>query len=398
LITRRLVHGLGLSQLVCWGISYYLIGGFGDQMIADLGWSRARIYGGFSAALVVMGLSSQLTGKLIDRHGGRPVMVAGSCLIALGCASLSLAHGLVSYYASWLVLGIAMRLSLYEAAFAALARIGGPGARRPISQITLLGGLASTVFWPIGDGLASLFGWRGAVMAYAGFALATIPLHLAIPETRYRYAALPPQAASRPGPGAGRGRLLAGFLYAASAAFANVLNSGMSAHMIGILTGLGLAAGVAVWIATLRGIGQSAARLCEILCGKRLDPLDLNLGACLALPLCFVAGMFGGVSIPAAIAFALVYGAGNGLMTITRGTLPLVLFEPRDYGAVVGRLLAPSFLFSAAAPLAYAWLVENYGEQAALDLSLGLALAVLGCAAMLRWRFGGARRRAAGDP
>ncbi|MFI5011778.1 MAG: MFS transporter [Hyphomicrobiales bacterium] len=392
MITRGLVNRLGLSQLVCWGISYYLIGGFGDLMVADLGWSRSLVYGGFSASLAVMGLTSQLTGRLVDRHGGRPVMVAGSCLIALGCAGLSLAHDVVLYYASWLVLGLAMRLSLYEAAFASLARIGGPEARRPISQITLLGGLASTTFWPIGAGLASMFGWRGAVMAYAGIALMTVPLHLAIPNARYEHAHTAALASSEIRKGGRRDRFLAALLYAASAALANFLNSGMSAHMIGILSGLGLAAGMAVWIATLRGIGQSAARLCEILFGRRLDPFDLNVGACFALPVSFIAGLFSGVSVPAAIVFALVYGAGNGLMTITRGTLPLVLFEPREYGAVVGRLLAPSFLLSAAAPLAYAALVENLGEQAALYLSLVLAGGVFGCALALRLRFGGARR------
>jgi Major Facilitator Superfamily len=391
LITRRLVTFLGLSQLVCWGISYYLIGGFGDLMAADLGWSRSWVYGGFSAALVIMGLTSQMTGKLIDRHGGRSVMVAGSCLLALGCAGLSLAHDVVGYYAAWLVLGLAMRLTLYEAAFAALARIAGPQARRPISQITLLGGLASTAFWPIGNGLASVLGWRGAVMAYAGFALMTIPLHLAIPDTHYEHAKIAPQSSPEPRKRPPPDRFLAALLYAGTAALANFLNSGMSAHMIPILAGLGLASSMAVWIATLRGVGQSAARLCEILFGRRLDPLDLNVGACLALPISFVAGLFSGTSIAAAILFALLYGAGNGLLTITRGTLPLVLFEPREYGAVVGRLLAPSFLLSAAAPLAYASLIENFGEQSALHLSLALASGVFGCALVLRLRFAARR-------
>lgn len=403
-ITRALVNWLGLSQLVCWGISYYLIGGFGDLIVADLGWSRSLVYGGFSTSLVVMSLVSQPIGRAIDRHGGRPVMVAGSLLIALGCVLLSLAHAVPVYYAAWLILGLAMRLSLYEAAFAALARIGGPQARRPISQITLLGGISSTVFWPIGNELATLFGWRGAVLAYAGIALATIPLHLAIPRTRYLDAASPAEPGDRGAetqnvaaestsagagvPTRGRDRLFAAFLYAASAALANVLNSGMSSHMIGIFTGLGLASGVAVSVATLRGIGQSAARLGEILFGRRLDPLDLNLGATLLLPICFAASLFAGSSLLAAILFALLYGAGNGLMTITRGTLPLVLFEPRDYGAVVGKLLAPSFLLSAAAPLAYASAIERFGERPALLLSLALALAVVACAAALRLRFG----------
>jgi hypothetical protein len=392
LITRRLVICLGLSQLICWGISYYLVGGFGDLMAADLGWSRSLIYGGFSAALAVMGLASQFTGRLIDRHGGRPVMVAGSCLIALGCVGLSLARDVVSYYASWLVLGLAMRATLYEAAFASLARIGGPQARRPISQITLLGGLASTVFWPIGNGLASVFGWRGAVMAYAGFALMTVPLHLVISGARHEPLKVATPALPGPRKKSEPDRGLAALLYAGTAALANFLNSGMSAHMIPILAGLGLAASVAVSIATLRGIGQSAARLCEVLFGKRLDPFDLNVGACFALPISFVAGLFSGTSVAAAVVFALAYGAGNGLLTITRGTLPLALFGPYEYGAVVGRLLAPSFLLSAVAPLAYAYLIEQTGEPAALYLSLALASCIFACAIVLRLRFKTRRR------
>src|SRR3546814_13237934 len=102
-------------------------------------------------------------------------MVAGSCLSALGCIILAFAHDLVVYYAAWLCLGLAMRMCLYEAAFAALARIAGPAAKRPISQITLLGRLASTAFWPLGPMLAEAFGGLGALPAYAVIPLPTIP-------------------------------------------------------------------------------------------------------------------------------------------------------------------------------------------------------------------------------
>jgi MFS family permease len=392
LITRKLVNTLGFSQLVCWGISYYLIGGFGELMVADLGWSRALVYGGFSASLAVMGLASHLTGRLIDRHGGRKVMTAGSALIALGCAMLSLAYGVAAYYGAWLILGLAMRLTLYEAAFAALARVGGPAAKRPISQITLLGGLSSTVFWPIGNFLAAALGWRGAVMVYAGIALATALLHLSIPDTRY---AAPAEASRSPVDArgnVGRGRFAPALLYATSAALANFMNSSMSSQMIGILVALGLASGVAVSVATLRGIGQSAARLCEFMFGGRLHPLDLNILASAVLPMAFVAGLFGD-SIIFAMVFALLYGAGNGLLTITRGTLPLILFDPREYGAVAGALLTPSFLAAAAAPLICALLAESFGEQAVLYLSLVLGCGVLSCALTLRWTFARSLRK-----
>jgi MFS family permease len=384
LIGRWTVVWLGLSQLVCWGITYYLIGALGGLMAADLGWSPSLIYGGFSTALLVMGLSSPLVGRLIDRYGGRLVMVAGSGLIALGCAALALVHDVWTYYATWAELGVAMRCTLYDAAFAALARIGGPQARRPISQITLLGGLASTVFWPISHTLADHFGWRGAALAYAGVALLTIPPHLAIPTARYRDRP-PGEAPERPHLAQTRAEgILAGSLYALIVTLTNVLNSGMSAHMINILGGLGLAASVAVWVASLRGIGQSAARLCEVVFGGRLHPLSLNLLAASTLPVCFIAGLWSGQAVAAAIAFALLYGASNGIMTITRGTLPLVMFDHRTYGTLVGRLLVPSFLLSAVSPLAYALVIEHLGDAGALVLSILIALTTLAAALVLK--------------
>jgi MFS family permease len=383
---------LGLSQLVCWGISYYMIGALGESIVADTGWSGTLVYGGFSAALVVMGLSSPLIGRMIDRRGGRPVMVAGSILIAAGCVDLALAYNPAVYVAAWLVLGVAMRMTLYDAAFASLARIAGPQARRVISQITLLGGLASTAFWPIGHFLDDRFGWRAAVLVYAVIAILTIPLHLSIPPARY----VAPASADPRGPGtsitAGGGRIFAGTLYALIVTLVAFLNSGLSAHLIGILAGLGLTPTVAVWIATLGGIGQTSARIGEILFGGRLHPLALGIVATGLIVAGFAAGLLSGRYASAAIVFAVLFGFGKGLLTIVRGTLPLVLFEHHVYGALVGRLLMPSFFLSAFGPLAYALLIERFGDRAALLLSLAIGVVILGAAILLRLRFGSSRR------
>ncbi len=375
MILARTVFCLGLGQLISWGISYYLIGVFGEAIAAEFGWGRDVVYGGFALALLVMGATSSLVGRLIDRHGGRKVMIAGSLLIAASCAGLALCRGLPGYFAASACLGLAMRLTLYDAAFAALVRIAGPAARGPIAQITLLGGLASSVFWPLGHVLAGHFGWRGALLVYAGIALATIPLHLATPNHRLEDAptrnATPqpaPLAVSR------RDLALAGGLFALITTLANFLNAAMSSQMIVILSGLGLALSASVWIATLRGIGQSLARLCEVLFGRRVPPVALNLFACALMPLAFVAGLFSGASSAAAMTFAFVYGAMNGLLTITRGTLPLVLFDHRTYGSFVGRLIAPSFIVSAAAPLVYAIVIARFGEAAALYVSIAIAV------------------------
>lgn len=391
MIARSTVWSLGISQLVCWGVSYYLVGAFAPAMIADLGWSPAVIHGGFSIGLLVMGLSSPLIGRAVERHGGRPVMSVGSVLLAAGCVGLAFAQSPAVYFACWVVLGLAMRCTLYDAAFAALARIGGGAARRPIAQITLLGGLASTVLWPIGYALIESLGWRYALLCYAGFALLTLPLHLAIPDTRAAVQRSEAPSGPPPSPPPHRDLRAAGVLYALIVMTTSLLNSAMSAHMIGILHGLGLATAVSVWIATLRGIGQSSARLGEVLFGHRIGPLDLNLFAMMILPIGFVAGLWGGVLVPAAIGFALIYGAGNGLATITRGTLPLVLFDPRTYGSLVGWLITPSFFLAAAAPLGYALVIERFGAEAALHLSLAVAILTVIAALVLRLRYGPSR-------
>ncbi len=367
----RAVGCLGLSQLISWGVSYYLVGAFGGSIVEDTGWPREAVYGGFSLALLVMGLSSAPVGSWIDRTGGRPAMMAGSIVNAIGCAGLALATQLPGYFAAWLVLGLGMRLSLYDAAFATLARLLGRDARRPIGQITLLGGLASTVFWPIGSWLAEVLGWRGALLAYAGISLLPIPLLMTLPAPRARPAE--PPAARTDRPASDRTRLIAALLYASIVTLANFLNSGMSSHMIAIMAGLGLNAATAVAAASFRGIGQSAARLCEVLFGAKVHPIALNLFATAILPLGFGLGLLAASTWQAAVVFAFLYGAGNGLLTITRGTVPLVLFDPSAYGRIVGRLVAPSFLVSATAPLAYAATITHYGEAGALLLSAAVA-------------------------
>lgn len=170
------------------------------------------------------------------------------------------------------------------------------------------------------------------------------------------------------------------------------LNSGMSAHMIGILAGLGLGAATAVWVASLRGIGQTTARACDVAFGAGLSPLTLNLIATLLLVAGFMIIPVAGTGMMQAILFALAFGAGNGLMSITRGTLPLILIDPAQYGSVTGRLLVPSFVLSAAAPLALGLLIEAHGPAAAIGVCLALVLLALALTLALGRRFSLMRR------
>ena len=225
------------------------------------------------------------------------------------------------------------------------------------------------------------------MLAYGALALATLPLYLALPRARY---AAPTKDAGQAGTGLARDkaeRRLAGLLYAAIAMLTNFLAAGNAAHLIPLLSGLGLAGAMAVNIAALWGVGQFASRLADVALGSRLHPLTLTLEVAALLPLCFGLALLSGGSLVALAAYALLYGACNGLMTITRGTLPLALFDFRSYGALVGALLIPSFLLTAAAPVAYAYVVEQHGARAAMGLSAGLATAILAAALALRWRF-----------
>ncbi|MDX3877290.1 MFS transporter [Achromobacter denitrificans] len=394
MIPPRAIVCLGLTQLVGWGVTFYLIGALGPAMAADLGWNAATVYGGFSAAIVVMAMVSPLAGLAVDRWGGHRVMPAGAVVAALGCALLAAAHGLALYYLAWIALGIGMRLCLYDAAFASLARAAGPTARRPMSQITLFGGLASTVMWPVGHALAGWLGWRGAVLAYGALALSTLPLYLALPRERY---AAPAGARDKAATGLARSlgeRRLAGALYALIAMLTNFLAAGNAAHLISLLSGLGLAAAAAVSVAALWGVGQFAARLADVALGSRLHPLTLTLAVGTVLPLCFLLALLSGGNLYATAAYALLYGACNGLLTITRGTLPLALFDFRSYGTLVGALLIPSFLLTATAPVAYAYLVESHGARGAMAVSVGLAAAIFAAALALRWTFIGRVRAA----
>ncbi|MBV5265257.1 MFS transporter [Pinisolibacter aquiterrae] len=396
MIPPRTVAALSLSQLIGWGTGYYAIGVFAPRIAAETGWTSGEVHAGFSIALVVMGLVSAAVGRRIDRDGGRAVMTAGSLLLAVGLGLAGLARSLPVWWGAWALLGVALRMTLYDACFAALVRVDPADARRAITTVTLTGGLASTVFWFLGDRLAEAYGWRAAFGVFAAIALASAALPLTLPT------AADHPARPRPAPGGTdrdvdphrsdpaaerRATALFAVLVIASAALATAL----AAHMIPLLLTLGVALSTAVTIATLRGIGQSVARAIEFLSPRRLAPLDLSLVAAALLPASLALAPFAGLSVGAAALFSFAGGAGNGLMTIARGTVPLVLFEPAVYGTITGRIAAPAFWVSALTPFVVALALDHGGPTLALAL---LAIpAVAAFAAALALALGTRRRR-----
>ena len=149
-MSRRLVvSALGVAQILAWGSSYYLPAVLAKPIATDTGWSLTWVVGGLSAGLLASGIVSSVTGGLIQRKGGRPVLMAGAVLLASGLTVMGLAPNLPVYFFAWVLMGIGMSASLYDAGFGTLGRLYGKNARSAITSLTLFGGFASTVCWPL---------------------------------------------------------------------------------------------------------------------------------------------------------------------------------------------------------------------------------------------------------
>jgi MFS family permease len=381
----RAVPVLGITQIIAWGTIFYSPVLTAPLIVAETGWSLSFTMGGFSLGLLVAGLASPYVGRSIDRYGGHVVMTAGSLISALGLAGLSLANGHVAYLMVWVVLGVGLGASLYDPAFATLGRIFGASARRPITYLTLAGGFASTVGWPVTHVLLGEVGWRGTYLIYAVLLAAVCaPLHaFALPRGRITAEASKSGASARPAallPPRGPAFVL---VTAAFTAYAFV-PSALSAHLLAIFGRTGIDAATVVFIGTLFGPAQVVARVAELAFGHNVHPLLVARAAVALLVLAFaMLGLFG-ISAPLAAAFAVAFGAANGLITITRGALPLALFGAEGYGALMGRISGFWLVMQSAAPLVMAFVAERTSDPTALAVAAGFAVAALGCFIVLQ--------------
>ena len=388
---RDVVHGpwravpvLGVTQIVAWGTIFYSPVLTVPLIAAERGWSLSFAMGGFSFCLLVAGLASPLIGSMIDRFGGHVVMTAGSLIGALGLFALVHAGDRVSYLAVWMVLGVGLATSLYDAAFATLGRIFGAAARSPITVLTLAGGFASTVGWPSTHLLMNAAGWRGTYLVYAALlALVCAPLHaFLLPRSRAVVHATPTDAIKSPTLLPPRG--ISFLLVAAAFASYAFVPSALSAHLLAVFGRSGIDAATVVMIGALFGPAQVTARLIELMFGRKLHPLHLARFAVTLLVTAFVMLALLGISAPVAAAFALMFGAANGLITIARGAVPLALFGPAGYGALIGRIAGPSLLMQAAAPFTLAFVIERASDPAALACAAAFAVIALMCFAAIR--------------
>jgi len=372
--SRRLALVLGFTQTLAWATTYYIPAVIVGPAAATLHRSTTELLVGYSWSLLVAGLASPRVGSWIDRHGGRGALATGTVVMAAGLLVLAAWPSLVGWYAAWTVIGAGMALGLYDATFATIGRLLGLEARPAIVGVTLIAGFASTVGWPAGVALIHQFGWRATAVVYAGVQLAVnLPLILAlIPRTP---PAAPAPATAAPADVGSSGGLLALLLLGVFFSTRAAISAVVSVHALTLLHGVGLTAAAAVGVAALFGPSQVFGRILEWLFARWIDPLTGSWMGAALLPLGVAGLLLGG---PAA-GFAVAYGMSNGILTISRGTLPMFLFGARGYATRLGRLALPQLLAQAAAPTAAAPLVLALPAHA-IFAGLGVAaLAALLC-------------------
>jgi predicted MFS family arabinose efflux permease len=368
---RVIVTALGITQILAWGSTFYLLGVLANPVARDTGWGYEWVMAGVSAGLLVAGLVSPRVGRAISEWGGRPVLAASAGLLALGLLLLGSSQNLPWYLAAWIIVGAGMGAGLYDAAFSALGSIYGKDARSPITWVTLFGGFASTVCWPLSAFLVEHLGWRGACFVYAGIQLGfALPIHLLV---------LPRRAVAAPGndgPRAVPDNRLRVEERAIFATLSVVLTLGaailsmIGMHLLPLLQARGIDLAAAVALGMIVGPSQVGARVLEMLGGRHYHPIWTMVASTVLVA---IGTLLLYLNFPIYALAIILYGAGNGIGSIARGTLPLALFGPQRYPVLMGRLALPILLSMSLSPLVGAFVFKMAGADGMLALLTAIA-------------------------
>ena len=435
-----MVSTLGISQTFAWGSTYYLPAILAKPMGESLGVSTSYVFAVFSLSLLVTALLGPVFGRAIDRHGGRPFLAATSVIFAISLLAMAAAPGPWALILAWLGIGVGSAMGLYEAAFTTVVRLYGASARSAITGITLIAGFTGTVSWPLSTFLEAHLGWRWACVVWAAInLLICLPLNLSLP--RDRELAAPPFSPPAPTPlpeplqqaqphsatsGSQQLTASAGSTNATSQCLASqntpaskdarsptpivtitpapprsgmsvrlndprvlllaflfavlgIVATAMASQLPGVLMASGVAPATALWNSMLVGPTQVAARIVELRFMSNRSPMFSTWLATGLHPVGALLLLL--IGPPAALAFGLIHGVGNGLLTIARGALPLAIFGPKGYGQLQGWLMAPGRISQAFAPWWFGLMLAEWGGQA---LWLTTGLCVLGLLALVR--------------
>jgi len=394
-MTQRLPIGailaLGVTQNIGYGTLYYSFSILAPDMAESLSWSTEWIFGALSGALLIGGLTAPWLGVLIDRTGAGRVMTVGSAVAAAALISCAYAPGKGTYVAALIAIEVAANLVQYGAAFALLVQLRPAVAQQSITYLTLIAGFASTMFWPITTALHAQLSWQNVYLIFAGLnLLVCLPIHAWLSHglAHSRRQAAGEQAAPVAGSLAPSHRRTGFALMTTAFAVQYLASASVLVHMVPLLAGLGLGATAAL-VGTLFGPSQVASRLINMLFGKHLDALHLAMISAALIPAGALVLELTAPSIPGAMVFAVVFGMGNGLLSIVSGTLPLALFGSEGYGKLQGKMMAARLIVSASAPFVMALAMEWLGFSLSLAAIVGLGLLALALFVLL----GSFRRR-----
>lgn len=378
------IAGLGIGQIISWGTLYYSFPLIAEPMGRELGHAKASIYGALTFGLMVASLAAYPVGVAIDRGRGRAVLVVGAAAGGLLLVAWSRIDSLWALYAVFGGIGLVQSMTLYEPAFAVVARRFGAEARRGITALTLWGGFASTVFVPVLQLLMDRLGWRDALLVLGLFNLAVlVALHVAVTRGEKAAPVTPRTSAAAPAPLGGGpvawalrqpafwGLMVAFTLY--NAAF-----SAMTFHIYPLLLERGLDAAAVVGTIAMIGPAQVAGRVAVWLLGRDRPIRTIGLATAAMLPVSLVLLAVLPPGFAALIAFAVIYGAANGVMTIVRGLAVPEMLTREAYGAINGLLTGPGAAAKAVAPVAAAALWTATGSyDSVLWAAIGCTLVVV---------------------
>ena len=384
-LQNRAIAGLAITQIIGWGTTYNLPAVIDDRLSADLGLSRELVFAGVTVMLVMGALTGPGIGRLIDRLCAGRILTAGSSIIAIGFVVMSMATGAATFYPAWILFGIGVPTALSIPAITKLTEISGAGARRAIGILLLFTGLSASIAWPITSWLVGLLGWRMTCLVFAAaHLLICLPIHywlIYVTATDRAASGAGARVIDREGLVKPIWRRAALRLTALLFSLQGFVSWGLSLQLISIFEGFGIATAMAITIAAMTGPAAVAARITEVFFGDRGPPLLSVIIGTLVLPLSFALIIAGPRNAHWALLFVLVWSAANGLMSIARATLPMVLFGPNGYGELLGKLSLPQHLVFAAAPVFFAALIDRAGLDAALWVAT--VCEVLACVALL---------------
>lgn len=369
---QRVIAFLGIGQILVWGSSYYLPTVLAKPVSDDTGWPMTWVVGALSAGLLVSGLVSPRVGHLVERHGGRPVLAASAILLAIGLLIQGLAPNIGVFVLAWLVIGFAMGAGLYDPAFSTLTRLYGDQARSAITSLTLWGGFASTVCWPLTAFLVERVGWRGASLAYVGIMLLIVlPMYwFGLP----REALHVPLAKAPAAPVSARAKRENRYfllMLATNFTIASVVMTIIAVHLIAMMQDRGFSLAAAVSLGMLIGPSQVGARVLEAAFGRKVHPI-WSLLICSAAVAIGLATLLGSAEL--VVLGLILYGGGNGLRSIARGTVPLAMFGREGYAVLMGWLALPVLVAQAFSPTVGDLMIQALGTTGTIAVLAGLSV------------------------